>query len=281
MTGMSAVPTTAAQNAAEPLTVARTLAGRIALPLVFRRRDHVPRPPVPRPRHGDGVQRRAAVREALAGDRRRTRPLDPRRAHLLPRPALVARAGTRLAARLDAERLRGRQDPERRRDVGRGLSRVLARAPARSAVVRDPDRDRSRDDAGARLPRLPDVGGARVPGVPRHRRRAPARGHEAVARQWLSPSRSSACSPSRPESSSSPCRSRTSPRSRSAVAATIAGISCRSALTAALRRTGRRRPGRARTVRRGDAPRLCPARRRALGPRRRVAPAVLASASRS
>ena len=34
-------------------------------------------------------------------------------------------------------------------------------------------------------------------------------------------------------------------------------------------------PGRARTVRRGDAPRLCPARRRALGPRRRVAPAVL------
>src|SRR6185503_6057430 len=33
--GMSAVPTTAARNAAEPLTVARTLAGRIALPLVF------------------------------------------------------------------------------------------------------------------------------------------------------------------------------------------------------------------------------------------------------
>ena len=147
----------------------------------LRRRDHVPRPPVPRPRHRDRVQRRAAVREALAVDRGGTRPLDPRRAHLLPRPALVARAGTRLAARLDAERLRGRQDPERRRDVGRGLSRVLARAPARSAVVRDPDRDRGRDDAGARLPRLPDVGGARLPGVPRHRRRAPARGHEAVA----------------------------------------------------------------------------------------------------
>ena len=35
MTGMSAVPTTAARNAAEPLIVARTLAGRIALPLVF------------------------------------------------------------------------------------------------------------------------------------------------------------------------------------------------------------------------------------------------------
>ena len=35
MAGMSAVPTTAARNAAEPLTVARTLAGRIALPLVF------------------------------------------------------------------------------------------------------------------------------------------------------------------------------------------------------------------------------------------------------
>src|SRR6185437_14487040 len=35
MRGMSAVPTTAARNAAEPLTVARTLAGRIALPLVF------------------------------------------------------------------------------------------------------------------------------------------------------------------------------------------------------------------------------------------------------
>src|SRR3954454_20008461 len=32
---MSAVPTTAARNAAEPLTIARTLAGRIALSLVF------------------------------------------------------------------------------------------------------------------------------------------------------------------------------------------------------------------------------------------------------
>ena len=129
----------------------------------LRRRDHrttsSSRAATP---HRDRVQRRAAVREALAGDRGGTRPLDPRRAHLLPRPALVARAGARLAARLDAERLRGRQDPERRRDVGRGLSRVLACAPARSAVVRDPDRDRSRDDAGARLPRLPDVGGARA-----------------------------------------------------------------------------------------------------------------------
>ena len=213
--------------------------------------DDVPRPPVPRPRHRDRVQRRAALREALAGDRGRTRTLDPRRAHLLPRPALVAGAGTRLAARLDAERLRRRQDHQRRRDVGRGLSRVLARAPARSAVVRDPDRDRSGDDTGARLPRLPHVRGARVSGLPRHRRRAPARGHEAVTRNG---DRRTARLPAR--------RRDQSPVPRLPLAYLAAVAICgrgdyRRHLGARrthgrVRRTGRRRPGRARTIRRGN-----------------------------
>ena len=129
MTGMSAVPTTAARNAAEPLTVARTLAGRIALPLVFvaattyhvlQSRGHATATVF------NDELLYAKLSQAIAAGHG----LSIRGEHiLLPRPALVARAGARLAAQLDAERVRGRQDPERGRDVGRGLSRVLACAP--------------------------------------------------------------------------------------------------------------------------------------------------------
>ena len=154
----------------------------------------------------------------------------------------------------------------------RGLSRVLARAPARSAVVRDPDRDRSRRDAGASSTTLPHVGGARVPGVPRRRRR-PRQGGRRSRRAdgYRRPARS-ACSPSRPECSSCPARSRTSPRSRSAVAATIAVMLLPvGARVGARRRTGRRRPRRARHVRRGDAPAAMASARGSLGSRQRDA----------
>ena len=168
---MSAVPTTAAQNAARSLTLSRTLARRLALPLPLRRRRELPRLAVHGPPDADDLRRRAPLREAVAVDRRRTRALDPGRAVLLPRPARAARPVARLAAQLDDRRVHRREDSERDRHVRGRLPRLLDRAPRRPAFLRAPHRRCDRCDAGHGLPLVPHVGGARVPGLPRRRRR--------------------------------------------------------------------------------------------------------------
>ena len=148
------MPTTAARNAAKPLTLSRTLARRVwRCPLVFvvaasyhawQSRGHAT------PTVFDDELLYGKLSQSIAAGHGL---LDPRRALLLPRPARAARPVARLAARLDDGRLHGRQDSERGRDVGGGLPRVLARAPRRSAVLRTPHRGRGGGDAGARLPR--------------------------------------------------------------------------------------------------------------------------------
>src|SRR2546430_342116 len=87
---------------------------RLPLFAVARTRDH------------DRLQRRTALREALAVDRRGTLALDSRRAVLLSGSARPSRPGARLAHLVDARRVRRSQAPERRGHVGRGLPCVLA-----------------------------------------------------------------------------------------------------------------------------------------------------------
>ena len=136
-----------------PSPFARTLARRLALPLLFVARRGLPLPAVAGPRDADRLQRRAPLREALAVDRRRARTLDPRRAVLLPRAARAARSVAGLAPELDDRRVHRGEDPQRGRDVRRGLPGVLACAPRRPAVVRLAHRRRGRGDAGDVLPR--------------------------------------------------------------------------------------------------------------------------------
>ncbi len=79
-----------------------------------------------------------------------------------------ALAGARVALRGRRNGVRGRQDAERRRHERGRLPRLLARAPGRAPVVRAA---RGRDGRGRTrdaLRRLPPVGGARLPGLPRH-----------------------------------------------------------------------------------------------------------------
>ena len=250
---MSAVPTTAAQNAARSLTLSRTLARRLALPLLFvvaasyhawQSTGHAT------PTVFNDELLYGKLSQAIAAGHG----LSIRGEHvLLPRPARAARPVARLAARLDDRRLHRRQDPERHRDVGGGLSRVLARAP----LVR-PSFALLTAAAAVATPALvyhalPHVRGARVPGLPRHRRRPRRKRVAKPSRQMAIavPARSASLAvatrvqflvlPLAYLAAVAICgRGRLSPPSR-----------CRSALAAALVALARRRPGRARTIRRG------------------------------
>ena len=171
-----------------------------ACPLRSGRR--LPRLAVARPCHADGLRRRAPLRQALPVHSRRARPLDPRRAVLLPRSPRPARSITGLAPELDDRRLHRREDPQRGRDVRRSLPHVLACAAHRPAVLRLAHRRRGRRHAGDGLPRIPHVRGARVSGLPADRRRAREGARGTAHAGWRSRYPRSASSQSRHESSS-------------------------------------------------------------------------------
>ena len=114
-------------QALHPLARARAPVGA-ARPL--RRRRELPRLAVTRACDSDRLQRRAPLREALAGDRGGPPVLASRRALLLPLDPRATRPVARVAPRLDDGRLHGRQADQRGADVSGGLPRVLARRAA-------------------------------------------------------------------------------------------------------------------------------------------------------
>ena len=254
---MSAVP---AQPAVEPVAIPRALARRLALPVVFavatvyhflQSRGHAT------PTVFNDELLYAKLSQSTRG---RPRARDSRRALLLPRTARAARAGAGVAARLDDGRVRGREAAERGDHVGGRLPGVLARPAGRAPVVRIAHRSRGSRDAGDGLPRLPHVGGAGVSGLPLRRRSACARSGEAVDRgagHVRTCDRNARAVP-RPAARLSRRSGRV--RARELSPSPAAGRADRTA-----RRRARRHPGRARTVRRGDAHRPRPWCDRALG----------------
>ena len=179
---MSAVRRPLPGRAAEPLALPVALVRRLALPAVFLTAVVYHVAAVARPCDPDGLQRRAALREALAGARSRRGARHPRRELLLSRPARTARAGPGVAAFVDDGCIRGREAVERRRHVSGRVPGVLARAASRAAHSCARVCARGSCDARVSLPRVPHVGGARLSRVPLRCRGDRARHRAAVVR---------------------------------------------------------------------------------------------------
>ena len=169
---VSAVPTTAARNAARPFTVSRVLARRLALPALFVLAAAYHVLAVARTRHADGLRRRAPLRRSSPSPSPPGTASRSAASRLLPRSTRAARSIAGLAPELDddaytAAKILNAAVMSAAVFPTYWLARRIVRPSfalltAAAAVA----------DAGDGLPRVPHVRGARVPGLPRDGRRA-------------------------------------------------------------------------------------------------------------